>query len=131
MQAGRQSKFPMVFHGYGLTAHDRMKFEHLPMLSWTRKQTHNRVTACYKIPALCDGDAQAEALNQPGVLHGRSLVFSAPTSGGKSAVAEVLMLRRLCEPRTADKVALLVLPFVSLCQEKEARLERLLKPLNK
>lgn len=74
---------------------------------------------------------QAEALNQPGVLKGRSLVFSAPTSAGKSAVAEVLMLRRLCEPRTADKVALLVLPFVSLCQEKEAHLERLLKPLDK
>jgi DNA polymerase theta len=75
--------------------------------------------------------AQAEALNQPGVLKGRSLVFSAPTSAGKSAVAEVLMLRRLCEPRTADKVALLVLPFVSLCQEKETHLERLLKPLDK
>ncbi|EIE23289.1 hypothetical protein COCSUDRAFT_42188 [Coccomyxa subellipsoidea C-169] len=74
---------------------------------------------------------QAEALNQPGVLKGRSLVFSAPTSAGKSAVAEVLMLRRLCEPRTADKVALLVLPFVSLCAEKEAHLERLLKPLDK
>ncbi len=75
--------------------------------------------------------AQAEALNQPGVLKGRSLVFSAPTSAGKSAVAEVLMLRRLCEPRTADKIALLVLPFVSLCQEKEAHLARLLKPLEK
>ncbi|CAL8465203.1 g4738 [Coccomyxa elongata] len=74
---------------------------------------------------------QAEALNQPGVLKGRSLVFSAPTSAGKSAVAEVLMLRRLCEPRTADKVALLVLPFVSLCQEKEAHLARLLQPLEK
>ena len=45
---------------------------------------------------------QAEALNQPGVLSGRNLVFTAPTSAGKSAVAEILMLRRLCEFK--DKV---------------------------
>lgn len=38
---------------------------------------------------------QAEALQQPGVLDGGNLVFTAPTSAGKSAVAEVLMLRRL------------------------------------
>ena len=74
---------------------------------------------------------QAEALEQPGVLDGRSLVFSAPTSAGKSAVAEVLALRRLCSRRTADKIVLLVLPFVSLCAEKAAHLERLLKPLDK
>ncbi len=74
---------------------------------------------------------QAEALEQPGVLDGRSLVFSAPTSAGKSAVAEVLALRCLCSRRTADKIVLLVLPFVSLCAEKAAHLERLLKPLDK
>lgn len=39
--------------------------------------------------------AQAECLNTPGVLHGRNLVYSAPTSGGKSLVAEVLAIRRL------------------------------------
>jgi replicative superfamily II helicase len=39
--------------------------------------------------------AQAECLNQPGVLDGSNLVYCAPTSGGKSLVAEVLMLRRL------------------------------------
>jgi replicative superfamily II helicase len=38
---------------------------------------------------------QAEALQQPGVLDGGNLVFTAPTSAGKSAVAEVLMLRQL------------------------------------
>ena len=51
---------------------------------------------------------------QPGVLSGANLVYCAPTSGGKSAVAEILML-----------------PFVTLCAEKSAHLERLLKPLEK
>jgi DNA polymerase theta len=65
---------------------------------------------------------------QPGVLSGGNLVYCAPTSGGKSAVAEVLMLRRLI---TTGRTAMLVMPFVTLCAEKSAHLERLLKPLEK
>jgi hypothetical protein len=38
---------------------------------------------------------QAEALCLPDVLKGRNLVYSAPTSGGKSLVAEILAVRRL------------------------------------
>ncbi|KAK9836945.1 hypothetical protein WJX81_001769 [Elliptochloris bilobata] len=71
---------------------------------------------------------QAEALNVAGVLAGGNLVYSAPTSAGKSAVAEVLMLRRVIHTK---RPALLVLPFVSLCSEKVAHLERLLAPLNR
>ena len=76
----------------------------------------------------CNSGAQAEALNVQDVLAGGNLVYSAPTSAGKSAVAEVLMLRRLILKK---RPALLVLPFVSLCAEKVAHLERLLAPLNK
>ena len=65
---------------------------------------------------------------QPGVLSGANLVYSAPTSGGKSAVAEILMLRRLI---TTGRPAMLVMPFVTLCAEKSAHWERLLKPLEK
>lgn len=65
---------------------------------------------------------------QPGVLSGGNLVYCAPTSGGKSAVAEILMLRRLI---TTGRTAMLVMPFVSLCDEKTAHLELLLKPLEK
>ena len=71
---------------------------------------------------------QAQCLMQPGVLSGGNLVYCAPTSGGKSAVAEILMLRRLI---TTGRTAMLVMPFVTLCAEKSAHLERLLKPLEK
>ena len=71
---------------------------------------------------------QAQCLMQPGVLSGGNLVYCAPTSGGKSAVAEILMLRRLI---TTGRTAMLVMPFVTLCAEKSAHLELLLKPLEK
>ncbi len=69
-----------------------------------------------------------EALNRPGVLQGKNLVYSASTSAGKSLVAEVLMLRRVL---STGKPAMLVLPFVALCSEKAAQLERLLAPMNR
>ena len=58
---------------------------------------------------------QAACLMQRGVLDGNNLVFCAPTSAGKSLVAEVLMLRRLLSEKRA---CLLVLPYVALCAEK-------------
>jgi hypothetical protein len=48
---------------------------------------------------------QAECLTLPGVLDGSHLVYCAPTSGGKSLVGEVLLLRRLV---ATGKAALLV-----------------------
>jgi hypothetical protein len=51
----------------------------------------------------------------PGVLRGRNLVFAAPTSAGKTAVYEVLALRRLI---TTGRPFLLVLPTVALCAQK-------------
>ena len=71
---------------------------------------------------------QAEALASPGVLSGRSLVFSAPTSAGKTAVAEILALRRIA---LTGKPALFVFPFNALCKEKADRLDRLLRPTNR
>ncbi|KFM26454.1 DNA polymerase theta [Auxenochlorella protothecoides] len=71
---------------------------------------------------------QAEALALPGVLQGGNFVYSAPTSGGKSLVADVLMLRSII---ASGRPAMLVLPFVSLCAEKAAHYQRLLAPLKK
>nr|VDD00395.1 unnamed protein product [Brassica oleracea] len=67
-------------------------------------------------------------LQVDGVLEKRNLVYCASTSAGKSFVAEVLMLRRVI---TTGKMALLVLPYVSICAEKAEHLELLLEPLGK
>lgn len=58
---------------------------------------------------------QADTLSLDGVLRGKSLVYCASTSAGKSLVAEVLMIRRIL---ATEKKALLVLPYVALCAEK-------------
>nr|CAD1822289.1 unnamed protein product [Ananas comosus var. bracteatus] len=71
---------------------------------------------------------QVECLLVEGVLERRNLVYCASTSAGKSFVAEILMLRRII---STGKMALLVLPYVSICAEKAEHLELLLEPLGK
>lgn len=58
---------------------------------------------------------QVQCMNNQEVLRGGNLVYSAPTGGGKTLVAEVLMLRNIL--RTKRK-AVFVLPFVSIVVEK-------------
>ncbi|KAK9742154.1 hypothetical protein RND81_03G151800 [Saponaria officinalis] len=71
---------------------------------------------------------QVDCLQVDGVLQKRNLVYCASTSAGKSFVAEILMLRRVID---SGKMALLVLPYVSICVEKAEHLEGLLEPLGK
>ncbi|KAL0330327.1 UNVERIFIED_CONTAM: Helicase and polymerase-containing protein TEBICHI [Sesamum radiatum] len=71
---------------------------------------------------------EVDCLQVDGVLHNRNLVYSASTSAGKSFVAEILMLRRVL---ATGKIAVLVLPYVSICAEKAEHLEALLEPLDK
>lgn len=60
---------------------------------------------------------QSSCLLGRGLLNGeKNLVYTAPTGGGKSLVADVLMLKRVIEDPT--KKAILVLPYVALVQEK-------------
>lgn len=79
----------------------------------------------------------------------RSLVYAAPTGGGKSLVADVLMLRRILTSSDSGETpsmsmgppvrgergasrpkALLVLPFVALVQEKVRWLRRVVQGVN-
>ena len=64
-------------------------------------------------------------LGTEGVLDGRNLVYSTPTSGGKSLVADVL----LCRTLQRRQKGLLVLPYVSMVEEVTERLTRLLRSL--
>ncbi|KAK6704253.1 hypothetical protein SNK05_008187 [Fusarium graminearum] len=60
---------------------------------------------------------QKACLKGPGLLTGeKNLVYCAPTGGGKSLVADVLMLKRILQEKGTK--ALLVLPYVALVQEK-------------
>mmetsp|Transcript_17169 Transcript_17169/g.30871 ORF Transcript_17169/g.30871 Transcript_17169/m.30871 type:complete len:455 (+) Transcript_17169:911-2275(+) len=70
-------------------------------------------------------DWQVECLNSPGVLQGKNLVYCAPTSGGKSLVAETLMVRGLLQRQAR---ALYVLPYIAIVEEKSKYLQDLLGP---
>ncbi|EXJ70547.1 DNA polymerase theta subunit [Cladophialophora psammophila CBS 110553] len=60
---------------------------------------------------------QSSCLLGRGLLTGeQNLVYTAPTGGGKSLVADVLLLKRVIEDPTTK--AILVLPYVALVQEK-------------
>ena len=60
---------------------------------------------------------QSSCLLGRGLLTGeKNLVYTAPTGGGKSLVADVLMLKKIIEH--PSKKAILVLPYVALVQEK-------------
>ncbi|KAK9849842.1 Helicase [Penicillium brevicompactum] len=73
---------------------------------------------------------QASCLLAKGLLDGeRHLVYTAPTGGGKSLVADVLLLKRIIE--NPGRKALLVLPYVALVQEKLKWMRRIVQDVEK
>lgn len=73
---------------------------------------------------------QSSCLLGRGLLSGeKNLVYTAPTGGGKSLVADVLLLKKVIEnPR---KKSILVLPYVALVQEKLKWLRALTEGVSK
>eukprot|EP00123_Amoebidium_parasiticum_P009624 comp19603_c0_seq1/m.23083 comp19603_c0_seq1/g.23083 ORF comp19603_c0_seq1/g.23083 comp19603_c0_seq1/m.23083 type:complete len:1020 (-) comp19603_c0_seq1:139-3198(-) len=65
-------------------------------------------------------DWQRECLLAEAENKGQNLVYCLPTNGGKTLVAEILLLRTLVDD---NKNALFVLPYVSLVEEKIRSLE--------
>ena len=73
---------------------------------------------------------QSSCLLGRGLLSGqKNLVYTAPTGGGKSLVADVLMLKRVIED--SAKKAILVLPYVALVQEKLKWLRKIVDGVEK
>lgn len=73
---------------------------------------------------------QKHCLLGPGILGGeKNLVYSAPTGGGKSLVADILMLKQVLADR--DSKAMLVLPYVALVQEKVRWLRNIVQNISR
>ncbi|XP_061687018.1 DNA polymerase theta isoform X2 [Syngnathoides biaculeatus] len=99
--------------GPALCAPDDARSDKLSLSSWGLPAA---VLARYrKVGVSRMFDWQAECLGLGRVLRGANLVYSAPTSAGKTLVSELLMLKRVLETK---RKALLILPFVSVAKEK-------------
>ena len=70
---------------------------------------------------------QFDCIHSGDVLNGQNLVFCAPTSAGKSIIPDILLLKRVL---ACSKKALIVLPYISLANEKVNLLEKMLKYTN-
>jgi DNA polymerase theta len=80
----------------------------------------NGVTSLYPWQVCC--------LQQNEVTRGRgNLVYCAPTSGGKTMVVEVLMIRELMKQTQKQKIIFIV-PYVSIVEEKADYLSKILQP---
>ncbi|XP_046392889.1 DNA polymerase theta [Ischnura elegans] len=67
---------------------------------------------------------QYECVTNVAVLSGKNLIYSAPTSAGKTLVAEILTVRSVFKQQ---KKAIIILPFVSVVKEKTSYFQELME----
>jgi replicative superfamily II helicase len=73
-------------------------------------------------------DWQLECVNATNVSKGRNLLYCAPTGGGKSLIAELVLLMSVV---TLGKKAMFILPYVSLVVEKEKQFKSIALSFNR
>lgn len=103
-----------------LSSQERLELKHWGLPEVVLKQYHN----C-GIQVMFPW--QSECLAKGNVLNGGNLVYSAPTSAGKTLVSEILLLKRVLETK---KKAIMILPFVSIAREKMFTLKKLLQDVS-
>ena len=94
---------------------------------WVRKSYEGKgLKSLYPWQADCLAIAGVLSPNDTGELS--NLIYSAPTSGGKTLVSEMVMIRRLFDPGPLKtRIALFVLPYVSVVTEKDRYLSNMFK----
>lgn len=98
---------PATFAGISFDQHS-LEMWGIPLQTVARYESNGvRKLFQWQIDCLCTENQHA--------LNGGNLVYSAPTSGGKTLVAEILMLRRL---GLIGGTIFFVVPFVALVEEK-------------
>ena len=69
-------------------------------------------------------DWQYDCISTTSISEGESIVYCAPTSGGKTLISELIILRSVFYLK---KRAIFVLPYVSLVEEKEEYFKRIIR----